>query len=152
MSLQMPQAYNQYPPVRPQAQYGTALQTPPAPQAQVGQPQPQQQPQSANATPVTPQDVAFFQAVLQMNPETAQVAGALPPAEIAKLLSGDKELLGTVRQIEGMLPPGTPPSALASMMPPPPQGAPAPNRPLMPPAQQPVPQTQASYVPQQPHN
>jgi hypothetical protein len=40
-------------------------------------------------------------------------------------------------------------------MPPPPiggSGSGQPSRPLMPPAQQPVPQTQASYVPQQPHN
>ena len=142
MGLQLPPAYNQYPPT-PQSQRPVGA-PPPAPQQQVAH---AQQPQQAsfNATQVTPQDVAFFQEVLKMNPETAQVAGALPPAQIAQLLSGDKELLGTVRQIEGMLPPGTPPSALAAMMPPPPQGGPAPNRPLTPPQQQPqagVPQQQ----------
>ena len=142
MGLQLPPAYNQYPPTA-QSQRPVGA-PPPAPQQQVAH---AQQPQQAsfNATQVTPQDVAFFQEVLKMNPETAQVAGALPPAQIAQLLSGDKELLGTVRQIEGMLPPGTPPSALAAMMPPPPQGGPAPNRPLTPPQQQPqagVPQQQ----------
>lgn len=116
----------------------------------------QQSQQPFNATQVTPQDVAFFQAVLKMNPETAQVANALPPQQIAQLLSGDKELLGTVRQIEGMLPPGTPPSALAALMPQPPAGGGSgsgqPSRPLMPPAQQPMPQTQAGYGPQPPRN
>jgi hypothetical protein len=137
MGLQMPQqAYNQYPPVQQQQQ--RPMSAPSAPQAPVGRP-PQQQQQSFNATQVTPQDVAFFQEVLKMNPETAQVAGSLPAPQIAQLLAGDKELLGTVRQIEGMLPPGTPPSALAAMMPPPPQGGPAPNRPMMPPPQQPMP-------------
>ena len=151
MGLQMPTAYNQFPPPQPQGQRPVGSQMPPAPQPQVGHLQ-QQQP-SVNATPVTPQDVAFFQEVLKMNPETAQVAGALPPAQIAQLLSTDKELLGTVRQIEGMLPPGTPPSALAAMMPPPPQGGPAPNRPMMPPQQQPqlgTPQQQPQQRPMMP--
>ena len=151
MGLQMPPAYNQFP--QPQGQRPAGPQMPPAPQPQVGRPQQQPQQQSFNATQVTPQDVAFFQEVLKMNPETAQVAGALPPAQIAQLLSGDKELLGTVRQIEGMLPPGTPPSALAAMMPPPPQGGPAPNRPMMPPPQQPqmgIPQQQAPQRPMMP--
>jgi hypothetical protein len=145
---------NAYPTAYPQAQRPVAPQ-PQQPTAGGVVPSPVQQQQSFNATQVTPQDVAFFQAVLKMNPETAQVATALPPQQIAQLLSGDKELLGTVRQIEGMLPPGTPPSALAALMPPPPiggSGSGQPSRPLMPPAQQPVPQTQASYVPQQPHN
>ena len=150
MGLQMPPAYNQFP--QPQGQRPVGSQMPPAPQPQVGRPQQQQQ-QSFNATQATPTDVAVLQELLKMNTETAQVAGALPPAQIAQLLSGDKELLGTVRQIEGMLPPGTPPSALAAMMPPLPQGDQAPQRSMMPPQQQPqlgMPQQQAPQRPMMP--
>jgi len=138
-TLPSAQAYPAYPPQ--QVQRSVQPQAPQQPTTAAARP-PQQA--SFNTAQVTPQDVAFFQEVLKMNPETAQIAGALPPQQIAQILGGDKEILGTVRQLEGMLPPGTPASALASLMPPmPPAGQPNAMPPqrqqLSPPAQPPQP-------------